>query len=169
MRQNEHVIGQLVKQKQLSQSRYWSDKPQNLSKWKTEFKDRLDIGFSTIHAAKGLEGDDVFLVNLRGGRMGFPSEIEDDPLLQLAMPTSEAHPHAEELRLFYVALTRAKEMTILYTHSERESEFLIELQRDGENGNFQLRPQHPRGNEPAATDRENDSGGGKYTKWYLPR
>ena len=111
--------------------RYWSDKPQNLSKWKTEFKDRLDIGFSTIHAAKGLEGDYVFLVNLRGGRMGFPSEIEDDPLLQLAMPTSEAHPHAEERRLFYVALTRAKEMTILYTQSERESEFLIELQRDG--------------------------------------
>ena len=111
--------------------RYWSDKPRDLAKWHDAFKDKLNITFSTVHAAKGLEADYVFLVNLTRGRMGFPSEIEDDPLLQLAMPVSETYPYAEERRLFYVALTRAKEMIILYTQSERESEFLIELQKDG--------------------------------------
>ena len=111
--------------------RYWSDKPRELSHWNASYKDNLEIAFSTVHGSKGLEADYVFLVNLTRGRKGFPSEIEDDPLLQLAMPVSEAYPYAEERRLFYVALTRAKEMIILYTQSERESEFLIELQKDG--------------------------------------
>lgn len=39
--------------------------------------------------------------------MGFPSEIIDDSLLDMALPASEPFEHAEERRLFYVALTRA--------------------------------------------------------------
>ena len=37
------------------------------------------------------------------GKMGFPSQIADDPLLQIAMPAPDSYPFAEERRLFYVA------------------------------------------------------------------
>jgi DNA helicase-4 len=43
----------------------------------------------------------------------FPAEKEDDPLLNLVLPQPEIHAFAEERRLFYVALTRAKEKVYL--------------------------------------------------------
>lgn len=58
---------------------------------------------------------------------GFPSAIEDDPLLTLAMPAAEQFPHAEERRLFYVALTRTRRSVLLLTLTNRESPFLLEL------------------------------------------
>ena len=41
------------------------------------------------------------------GTYGFPSDIAGDPVLHLAMPSPDTFTHAEERRLFYVALTRA--------------------------------------------------------------
>lgn len=119
------------KQSVMILGRYRSDRPRNLGKWRSQFSDRLDIAFATAHRAKGLEADYVLVVNLTKGRMGFPSEIEDDPLLLLAMPSGEEFRFAEERRLFYVALTRAKKNVVLYTVKGRESEFLTELQSDG--------------------------------------
>lgn len=46
---------------------------------------------------------------------GLPSKVEDDPLLALAMPAPERYPHAEERRLFYVALTRTRRSVLLLT------------------------------------------------------
>jgi DNA helicase-4 len=47
------------------------------------------------------------LLNVTKGILGFPSQIVDDPVLQLAMPQPDVFPMAEERRLFYVAITRA--------------------------------------------------------------
>lgn len=47
------------------------------------------------------------LPNVSSGTFGFPSEVVDDPVLSLAMAEADPFPHAEERRLFYVALTRA--------------------------------------------------------------
>jgi len=85
----------------------------------------LKVTYSTVHSAKGKEADYVIVIDLTAG--GFPSGIEDDPLLALAMPTPERFPHAEERRLFYVALTRTRRSVLLLTLTNRESPFLLEL------------------------------------------
>ena len=41
--------------------------------------------------------------------MGFPSRIQDAPILSLLLGTTDTYPFAEERRLFYVALTRARD------------------------------------------------------------
>lgn len=68
----------------------------------------MDIKFMTAHASKGLQRDFVFLLCCSGGLKGFPSAIPEEPLLGLLLPEVERMPHAEERRLFYVAMTRCK-------------------------------------------------------------
>jgi DNA helicase-4 len=46
------------------------------------------------------------------------------------MPSNDTHPFAEERRLFYVALTRARRSLVLITVENRLSEFIIELVKD---------------------------------------
>lgn len=83
--------------------------------------------FRTIHRAKGLESDYVLLLNCISDSLGFPSEIEDDPILQLAMSNEDDFEHAEERRLFYVALTRARLGVVVLTLDGKESGFVAEL------------------------------------------
>ena len=92
---------------------------------------RLRVEFSTVHAAKGREADYVAVLDLRDARRGFPSQHEDDPLLGLVLPPPPGghYPHAEERRLFYVALTRARRGTYLIADSLRPSAFVGELLR----------------------------------------
>lgn len=91
-----------------------------------------DIFFLSVHSAKGLEADNVILVNCNQGAYGFPSLIEDDPILDFVLSKSESYPYAEERRLFYVAMTRAKKhMYVLYDSlrpSPFISEFLLKLE-----------------------------------------
>ena len=75
----------------------------------------LGVEFKTIHASKGLEADHVILLSADSGRMGFPSEIVDDPLLSLVSPEEEAFQNAEERRVMYVAMTRATQMLVILT------------------------------------------------------
>ncbi len=96
-----------------------------LKKWR-----HLDVKFSTVHASKGLEADYVIIPGLTRDGAAFPSRASDDPVLRLAMPMSEKFRHAEERRLFYVALTRARRSVTLLTVSGRESPFLVELVKE---------------------------------------
>jgi DNA helicase-4 len=86
--------------------------------------------FRTVHGSKGLEADFVVVPGLTTGIYGFPSTIADDPVLDIAMPEPEEFEHAEERRLFYVALTRARRSVALITPPQRTSPFLIELLQD---------------------------------------
>jgi len=113
--------------------RYRRDK-ESLPAW-DDLADALEVSFLTIHGSKGLEADYVLLPRLATGSYGFPSGIVDDPVLQLAMPSPETFPMAEERRLFYVALTRARRSVTLITLRYRESPFLTELMQD-----FQIAP-----------------------------
>jgi len=78
--------------------------------------------FSTIHTAKGSEADYVFILNVSDGFLGFPSTIEDDPLLKIAkydvvdkdQIDDKQEKNEEERRLFYVALTRTKKKVFIY-------------------------------------------------------
>ena len=93
---------------------------------------RLRVEFSTVHAAKGREADYVVVLDLRDARLGFPSQHQEDPLLRLVLPPPPggSYRHAEERRLFYVALTRARRGTYLVADSLRPSAFVNELLRE---------------------------------------
>lgn len=91
---------------------------------------RLKITFKTIHGSKGLEADHVMLLNADSGRMGFPSEIVDDPLLSLVSPEEEAYQNAEERRVMYVAMTRARHSLTILASNARPSSFVTELRKD---------------------------------------
>ncbi len=91
---------------------------------------RVQVEFVTVHSSKGLEADHVIVPRMTSETLGFPSRIEDDPVLQLAMPGGDSFEDAEERRLFYVALTRAKSSVTLITLAHKESPFIAELVKD---------------------------------------
>ena len=51
----------------------------------------LSVEFSTVHRAKGREADYVIALDLEDGKWGFPSQMEDDPLLELVLPPRSRH------------------------------------------------------------------------------
>jgi DNA helicase-2/ATP-dependent DNA helicase PcrA len=94
----------------------------------------------TIHASKGLEFRHVFIVSLVDQR--FPTRVRKDAiplpdgLINERLPDGDAHLE-EERRLFYVAMTRAKETVTLTgaesyggTRQKKPSIFLSELNVD---------------------------------------
>ena len=87
-----------------------------------------DLKFQTVHSAKGLEADYVIVLGLAAGMYGFPSELEDDPLMELVLAEGEHFEHAEERRLFYVAITRAKHAAFLMAPESEGSAFIEELE-----------------------------------------
>jgi len=90
----------------------------------------LEVEFITAHTSKGLECDHVILPRMTSETLGFPSRIEDDPVMALAMPDGDSYVFSEERRLFYVALTRARRSVRLITCNKRESDFVMELMKD---------------------------------------
>jgi DNA helicase-4 len=121
------MAGDGRKQKVLLLGRYQKDRdylPQNYD------GTRLELEFITVHASKGLEGDHVVVPRMTSETLGFPSRVSDDPVLQLAMPGGDAFEFAEERRLFYVALTRARKTATLITISHKESPFITELVKE---------------------------------------
>ena len=108
----------------------------------------LRVEFSTVHRAKGREADYVIVLDLKDGRWGFPSKVEDDPLLELVLPPASegAYPFAEERRLFYVAMTRTRSGAYLVTDPVRPSTFVTELLRESDGLRLigELAPECPR-------------------------
>ncbi len=92
----------------------------------------LDVDFITVHSSKGLEADHIILPRMSSETLGFPSRVADDPVLLLAMPGGDSFENAEERRLFYVALTRARETVTLITVAHKESPFVTELLRENQ-------------------------------------
>ena len=94
----------------------------------------LKIRFLTVHQSKGLEADYVIILNNREAKLGFPAHVKDPPLKAELIKIAEELgldqvSVNEERRLFYVALTRAKQQVILLTVDGKESSFIKELRR----------------------------------------
>ncbi len=85
----------------------------------------LNVSFKTCHRAKGLEDDYAIVCGLRQGK--FPSDRADDPILDLVLRPESGLEYAEERRLFYVAITRAKKECILIAPQAQTSSFVEEL------------------------------------------
>lgn len=110
-----------------------ADRPQEvlaLGRYKTaKAHVPAEVEFSTVHSAKGREADYVIVFDLKDIRRGFPSQMTDDAVLELVQPPAgdRAFPFAEERRLFYVALTRARIGSYLITDRQFPSRFVTEL------------------------------------------
>lgn len=87
----------------------------------------LKISFLTIHKSKGLEADNVIVLNMQNNMLGFPNRISSDPILSFVLANKEEYLYAEERRLFYVAITRTKNRTYLVSPQIHYSCFLEEL------------------------------------------
>ena len=103
------------------------------SKVKSVKYPELDITFMTAHASKGLGYDNVIVVNGRNETYGFPSKIEDDPVLSLVVKEDKSIQYAEERRLFYVAMTRTKNRVYFIAPEKNPSEFLLEIKKEYKN------------------------------------
>ncbi len=90
---------------------------------------QLKIRYLTVHKAKGLEADQVMIINLENKRLGFPTQIKDDQILRLVNPIVEKYPYYEERRLFYVALTRTKNDVYLFVPRKNPSIFIEEIHK----------------------------------------
>ncbi len=103
---------------------HYSDKP---SLAKALLNKDLKVQAKTIHSAKGLEAQVVFILGLTEGSGGFPDVWMEDRLFQIVKKSDKDQLIEEERRLFYVALTRAKEKLYLITEKGNESKFLKEI------------------------------------------
>ncbi len=88
---------------------------------------KVKIEFLTAHSSKGLGYDNVILINGKDDVLGFPSKIEDDPVMKLVIKDDESIDFAEERRLFYVALTRTKNRVYIVTPQLKPSKFILEI------------------------------------------
>lgn len=88
---------------------------------------KVGVKITTIHQAKGLEAKVVFIIGLTAGYMGFPNVRELDRIFQMIKQTKIELLLEEERRLFYVALTRAKEELFLISEVGNESNFIKEI------------------------------------------
>ena len=87
------------------------------------YKNNLNIKmkYLTIHRSKGLEEENVIIINLTNNTTGFPNKITNDRVLKYVLDDEDEYPYEEERRLFYVALTRSKEKIIIINTIEEKN------------------------------------------------
>ncbi len=86
----------------------------------------INIYYLTVHKSKGLEEENVIIINLENNLLGFPNKIKDEKVLRFVSNNNEKV-YSEERRLFYVALTRTKNYAYLLVPTKNESIFVKEL------------------------------------------
>ncbi len=126
----------------------------------------LNIKFCSAHRSKGLQADYVFIINCRDATLGFPSQVKEKELITLARKTllrknsqtelensqkrkllntiwknlrlTRDNGFAEERRLFYVAMTRARKKIFFLSVKNKESSFICELRKYSELITYEL-------------------------------
>ena len=89
----------------------------------------ISFRYLTIHKSKGLESDNVILINAEDNLLGLPTKIKDEKILKYVNNTKDFYPYEEERRLFYVALTRTKNKTYIISPYKNESIFIKEIKK----------------------------------------
>lgn len=86
--------------------------------------------YMTIHKSKGLEAENVIIINLQNTITSIPNKTKESEYLKYVIPPLDNYPYAEERRLFYVALTRTKNHVILLVNKNNPSIFINELLKE---------------------------------------
>lgn len=115
-----------AEQRILVLARYHHLKPAALEKAATRWP-KLNIDFMTVHASKGQQADYVIVLGLQEGFDGFPAPARESIMEQALLPAAEDFPDAEERRLLYVAMTRARLRVWLLFNKAQPSPFVEEL------------------------------------------
>jgi len=118
----------------LNRSNYLSYGYENLGKFKNKLKKCFlpeeiasfknfdeQVQCMTAHKSKGAEADVVILLNVKERK--FPN-VHPDSQLYTVLGDTQEDIYKEEERLFYVAITRAKQSLYIITEKDQESEFL---------------------------------------------
>ena len=109
-------------------ARYHHLKPAILEKAATRWP-KLQLDFMTIHASKGQQADYVIVLGLQEGSDAFPAPARESVMEQALLPLPEDFPDAEERRLLYVAITRARHRVWLLFNKEQPSSFVEVLRQ----------------------------------------
>jgi superfamily I DNA/RNA helicase len=80
-----------------------------------------EVTLATIHSIKGLEAEEVYVIGCT--KLNFPCRATEHPIMEL-IKMYEYDTEEEERRLFYVAISRAKNKLIM-TYSGRDHTYFI--------------------------------------------
>ena len=85
--------------------------------------------YFTAHKSKGLESDNIIIINMTNDIMGFPNKIKNNKIISKLFD-KELYKYDEERRLFYVALTRTKNNVYILVDKNNISCFVKEIVSD---------------------------------------
>lgn len=91
-----------------------------------------NVFYRTLHSSKGLEADNIIIINMIDDYLGFPSKIRTHSVLNYVNKRNHDYKYSEERRLFYVGLTRSKNNVYLISDIDSPSEFIEELIDDNQ-------------------------------------
>ena len=94
---------------------------------KSKLKQFKKVKYWTVHQSKGLESDICFVLDLNSTYMGFPSIRAENAVVEALRENEDKYLNAEERRLLYVAITRAKKKSYLVASAHEPSEFILEI------------------------------------------
>ncbi len=97
--------------------------PEQMQQWQAQLS-KLELEYTTCHSAKGREADFVAIVGVN--EHDFPAKVRTHHLIQSLRTKEEPIEFAEERRLFYTALTRAKDF-VYVCYDAAPSPFCQEL------------------------------------------
>ena len=89
-----------------------------------------ELNYLTVHKSKGLEEDNIIIINLEDSMYGLPNKVIDLPIEKYLFNHKNNYPYDEERRLFYVALTRTKNYVFLFVNKNNESAFVKEIKKN---------------------------------------
>ena len=92
--------------------------------------ENIKLRYLTVHKSKGLEEENVIIINVEDSIIGFPSKLKDEKILKDVSSKEDRYPYSEERRLFYVALTRTKQKVYIIVSKKKESIFIKELLKE---------------------------------------
>ncbi len=87
-----------------------------------------NLRYLTVHKSKGLECEEVIIINLKNDILGFPSKLKKEKELSY-VTNNDLIKFDEERRLFYVALTRTKNNVYLFVSKKNQSIFVKEIKK----------------------------------------
>jgi len=92
-----------------------------------QYRDTSGVRILSAHKAKGLEANVVVIANASDHLFGFPSKMENSDVLE-PVRMSAGNAPAEERRLFYVAVTRARKRLHLISRQGHPSPYIAEIE-----------------------------------------